>query len=103
MIVKELIRIQKQRGLTDSQFAESLGIHKVSWYRNKRTKVIGSDVLLRAIEIYPEVKEKFLSSFATDSITAVQDSNTTPAETTQDGKIRGFLRNIVDFLKVWFW
>ena len=61
MMVKQLIEIQKQRGLTDSQFAESLNIHLISWYRNKRTNVIGSDVILRAFEIYPELKESFLS------------------------------------------
>ena len=63
MIVKQLIEIQKQRGLTNSQMAESLGIHKVSWYRNKRTKVIDAATLLRAFEVYPELREEFLSSF----------------------------------------
>lgn len=63
MIVTELIQIQKQRELSNGQFAESLGIHKISWYRNKRTKIIGADVLLRAFEIYPELRETFISSF----------------------------------------
>lgn len=63
MIVVELIQIQKQRGLSNSQFAESLGIHRISWYRNKRTKILSAEVLLRAFEVYPELRESFLSSF----------------------------------------
>jgi len=63
MIVTELVKIQNQRGLTDSQMAESLGIHKISWYRNKRTNIISAEVLLKAFSIYPELKESFLASF----------------------------------------
>ena len=63
MIVLELIKIQKQTGLNDKEFADTLGIHVISWKRNKRTKVIGADVLLRAMSVYPEFREKFLESF----------------------------------------
>jgi len=66
-IITELIKLQKQKGLTDSQFAESLGIHKSSWYRNKRTGVISADILLKAFDTYPELRKVFLSSIdATD-------------------------------------
>jgi len=64
MIVDELIKLQKQRGLTNHQFAEILGIHKISWFRIKRTRVIGADTLLQAFRVYPELREAFLSSFA---------------------------------------
>ncbi len=67
MIVAEMIKVQKQRELTDEQFAESLGIHRVSWYRNKRTGVVGADILLKAFEVYPELRVTFLSSFTYQS------------------------------------
>lgn len=63
MIVEEMIKVQEQKELTDEQFAESLGIHRVSWYRNKRTGVVGADILLKAFEVYPELRVTFLSSF----------------------------------------
>ena len=63
MIVAELIKIQKQRHLTNDQMAKSLGIHKVSWLRNKRTGVINGDVVLKAFEVYPELEEDFVASF----------------------------------------
>lgn len=63
MIVKQLIEIQKNKNLTDGQFAQSLDIHRLSWVRNKRTQIISADVLLKALIVYPELKEMFLSSF----------------------------------------
>lgn len=75
MIVAELIKIQKQRGLTNDQFAESLGIHKVSWLRNKRTRIISGDVVLKAFKVYPEVKDVFLSAFTTAPDEAHQNKN----------------------------
>ena len=100
MIVKELIAIQKQRGFTDSQFAESLGIHRVSWYRNKRTGVIGSDILLRAVKVYPELKGKILSSVA--SINSKSDTTPTTYQKPCSPKRADLWQNIVDFIKVWF-
>ena len=72
MIVAELLKIQKERKLTNRQMAEILGIHTISWYRIKRTKTIGADILLRAFGIFPELRDQFLSSF-----TNQQDKTTT--------------------------
>ena len=89
-IVEELVKVQKERGLKNSQMAESLGIHTISWYRNKREKVLSADVLLRAFEVYPELRERFLESFPNGSLKT-------------QGKREGTLgRKVVGFLKSWF-
>ena len=84
MIVEWLIKIQETRNLTDDHFAQSLGIHRVSWVRNKRTKVISSDTLLKALEVYPELKEKFLSSFVKGGDKEVTTATITPSQPHQD-------------------
>ena len=66
MIVAELIQIQKKRKLTNNQMAKSLNIHEVSWFRIKRCGTIGPETLIRAIWVYPELKEIFLRSFNKD-------------------------------------
>ena len=66
MLIEMLKQIQKREGLSNSQFAAKLNIHRVSWYRNKRLGVISSDILLRALGIYPELKETFLSQIDKD-------------------------------------
>ena len=77
MIVNRLIQIQQKDNLTDEEFAQRLGIHRVSWLRNKRTKVISPEVLLKAFEAYPELKEIFFAD-ATRSHT-VTSHNRFPA------------------------
>ena len=86
-IVTELVNIQKERGLKNSQMAESLGIHTISWYRNKRTKIIDAEILLRAFEVYPELRERFLGSFS-NGFLKPQDKQESP-----------FGVKVVDFLK----
>lgn len=87
MIVDELVKIQKQRRLTNRQMADNLGIHRISYYRNKRTKVIGAAILLRAFEVYPELRESFLSS--------ITDRSLRPSDK-RGGSVGSLL---VDFLK----
>ena len=61
MIVKRLIELQKQRELTNQEFARSLNIHVRSWRRNKSTGIISPTVLLRSFEVYPEIKDDFFA------------------------------------------
>ena len=56
MIVEELIRIQKERHLTDRQMADILGIHRESWSRNKRTGKIAPSVFIRAAKVFPTLR-----------------------------------------------
>jgi len=98
MIINQLIQTQRAKNLTDEQFAHSLGIHRLSWVRNKRTKVISSDTLLRVFQVYPELREKFLSSFVTGKDKEVTAITTIPSQTHQDGKLarfRGWLRGFI--------
>ena len=57
MIVDELIKLQKQKGLNNQQFADSIGIHKISWLRIKRARIIGVETYLYAAQVYPELQE----------------------------------------------
>lgn len=102
MIVNQLIQIQQRENLTDDQFAKSLGIHRVSWLRNKRTNLLSSDTLLKAFEVYPELREKFLSSFAKVGNHNATAITTDGSEASQDGKLgrfRGWLRGFINRTK----
>ena len=59
MVVEKLIQLQGK--LTDRQFADLLGIHRVSWVRIKNGKVPVSDkFLVRVNRVFPHL-EIFLS------------------------------------------
>ena len=75
MIIKELVKLQKQKGISNSQFAKSLGIHTNSWYRNKRTGVISADTLLRALAVYPDIRETLLYSFVGDTLNLTEKAH----------------------------
>jgi len=92
MIVNALVKIQKQRKLNDSQMAESLGVHRVSWCRNKRTGVISAEVLLRAFEVYPELLNEFTTPVQ-DVAHHVRPSNG------KEGRYRGWLRGLLARVK----
>ena len=104
MIVAELLKIQKQRGLTNEQFAESLGIHTLSWYRNKRTKLISAEVILKAFVVYPELKDALLSSIPTNrkkvSSTTIHNIPEKP-QNQQESLFRRFYDAVYYRLKKW--
>jgi len=103
MLVKELIQIQKEKGLADEQFAESLAIHKQSWYRIKRTRLIGSAVLLKAFEVYPELRDRFLNSFDTTEALEVNATDITTAPTfTNKNQRESPLKRLWDILYLKF-
>lgn len=102
MIVNKLIRIQQEKNLTDDQFAKSLGIHRISWVRNKRTGLISSDTLLRAFQVYPGLKENFLSQIVKDKDKRVTANITSPYQTHQDKRcaiFRAWVKGLVLWLK----
>jgi len=84
MIVDELIKLQKQKELNNQQFSDSIGIHKMSWLRIKRARIIGAETLLSAFRVYPELREAFLVL-----VTGVRDTVLTPYVTHQN-------RNLTD-------
>uniref|UniRef100_A0A6M3L1F5 Uncharacterized protein n=1 Tax=viral metagenome TaxID=1070528 RepID=A0A6M3L1F5_9ZZZZ len=94
MIVDELIKLQKQKGLNNQQFAESIGIHKQSWYRNKRTKIIDAETLLSAVRIYPELREAFLALAI-----GVRDTVLNPYETHHKRNLTAFGNKIIVSIK----
>ena len=99
MIVTELLKVQKQRELNDSQFAKMLGIHKGSWSRNKQTRTISAATVLRAFKLFPELKGAILSQ------SDLNDVSFSRTETTQNGFLARFKAWWVGFviraLKIW--
>jgi len=62
----ELIQRQQREHLTDGQFADKIGIHRVTWVNIKNGKhQMGPEVREKAIIAYPEWQGLFLSEIAT--------------------------------------
>ena len=100
MIVAELILMQKKRKLTNNQMAESLSIHKVSWLRIKRCGIIGPETLLKALQVYPELKEGFLSSFTQGKAQGYNHSE--KPQDKQESSFQRLYRVLYHRLKLWF-
>ena len=63
-IVDRLSTIQKQERITDTELAQRLGLHRVSWQKIKHRKVNYGRKFLSAVKaLYPAL---FLSDNATD-------------------------------------
>lgn len=95
-IIETLKNSQKTKALTDQQFADRLGIHRVSWQRIKKGRVPISDkFLVRVNRIFPELGI-FLSSKAINhSQDAPQNSHQTSPKRSLGslwGWVRGFFK-----------
>ncbi len=55
MMIRKLVQIQKQQGLTDVQMGEKLGIHPISWNRLKKGRSGAHDYefLRKVVRAYP--------------------------------------------------
>lgn len=100
MIIDELKQLQSNQ--TDQEFAEQLGIHRVSWQRIKNRRVPVSDkFLMRVHRAFPEL-DVFLTFDATPSKQRVTEDITIPSQNAQDGKLgrfRGWLRGFINRTK----
>ena len=93
MIVDELIKLQKEKNLTNQQFADSIGIHKQSWYRNKRTKKIRADIFLDAVRVYPELQGIFKATYF------IKDDKSKPYETHQNRNLTDLGHRVIVSIK----
>lgn len=83
---------QLQGDLADREFANKLGIHRVSWVRIKNGRVPVSDkFLIRVHKAFPEV-DIFPQPDVTASDLVVTEKNYNAPQTAQGGKRRGFGR-----------
>lgn len=90
---------QLQGNLTDQDFANKLGIHRVSWQRIKNQRVPVSDkFLVRLHRAFPELNIFLVADATMKHTKATSGDITTPSENARDGKLgrlRGWLRSII--------
>ena len=56
MIINQLVEIQRREGLTDTEIAQRLGFHPISWNRIKKGRANFGEKFLRAVlKAYPEL------------------------------------------------
>jgi len=71
MLVNALREIQARENLSDQQFADRLGIHRISWSRIKNGRApFGRKFLSCARQAYPELKDVIDIFLATDATIA---------------------------------
>ena len=71
MLVNALREIQAREKLRDQQFADKLGIHRISWSRIKNGRApFGRKFLSCARQAYPELKDAIDIFLATDATIA---------------------------------
>ncbi len=100
-VVSALIAIQKREGMTDYQFAETLGYkNRISWHRIKHRRTpINDKLLYRAINRWPEL-ENILSGNATSDRPIVTGDSTTDAPQKPCSRIlRGLWCKVRDWFK----
>lgn len=93
MLIETLKQIQARDNLNDQQFANALGIHRVSWQRIKnRRKPFGRHFLSCARKAFPELKDAidiFLSQDVTSTGNSVVDVSPTPFQSPHNQNLRG--------------
>ena len=95
MEVTDIIGLQTKYGLTDSQFAEKLGIRRTSWNKIKKGKRKLTDKCrMRVYNAFPEAVN-FLSSYATQRITIA----TEPHQPSQGGP-GGVLKRLLGIISL---
>jgi len=97
MIVDELIKLQKEQGLNNQQFADSIGIHKQSWLRIKRARIIGVDTYLYAASVYPELQGIFKATYF------IKDDNSRPYITHQNRNLTDLGHRVIGSIKKRFY
>ena len=105
MLIEILKHIQARDNLTDQEFADKIGIHRVSWNRIKRGTIFGRKFLSGVRQAYPELKDAidiFLCGEVANDDKVVTTITTSPAEPSQNGKIarfRAWLKGFIPWVK----
>ncbi len=107
MLIEKLKGIQTREGLSDTQFAKNIGIHRVSWQRIKnRRKPFGIKFLRFVRKAYPELKND-IDIFLSGKITSVYSTEACCSDDAQShynqnpgglwDSLKGFIGKITNY------
>lgn len=98
MLIEILKQLQVRDNLSDQEFAEKIGIHRVSWNRIKRGTIFGKKFLSGVRQAYPELKDDidiFLAGSVQGGNLNVLTDTTAPTETHQNKGQGSLLKRLV--------
>lgn len=102
MLIESLIIMQQRAHLTNQEFADKLGIHRVSWQKIKSGKVkFGRKFLSNVRQAFPEMRgdiDIFLSSNASTDNIGETTNNYDTSENTQKRYLGGWGDRVIHFL-----
>jgi len=107
-LIEQLKSVQLREGLIDREFAESIGIHRISWVRIKTNHAgMGRKFLQGVRQAYPELKDN-IDIFLFGDMTAVKTTipigktiPTFPLENQRNGALRRLCGGLYQFVKHW--
>lgn len=102
MLIEALKHIQARDNLTDQQFADIIGVHRVSWQRiRNRRKPFGRHFLSLVRRAYPELKDAidiFLSQDVTSASNSAVDVSPTLHQSHHKQNLRGLWDKAREFI-----